>query len=472
MPEITDDILFLPAVQQREALHQGRFTSAELTDAYLARIQKLNDELLAYVQVDADGAREQARIADARIAAGERTPLLGLCVAIKDLIDVKGLRTTYGSRAFADNIASEDAPIVGRLRESGAVILGKANTTEFALFSPNMISGASLNPWNFSRTAGGSSNGSGTSTSAGLCSFAIGTDTAGSIRTPASFVGVFGLKPTHGRVPAAGIGELSTFMDTVGPFGRSAADIAATLQVVAGFEPSDMTSAEQSVPDYEGAVGKGVAGLVIGAPAHHMADSIDPDIDAAWRKTLEGLVSAGAILKPITLPKTDDAMTIWRGLVIGDALLWHEDSLKERGDLYSESTRMILSSSEGAPAIDVARARKDRWALRRDFLAAIEGVDAIVLPAAPVIAPLNSEIENNLLTSGDRKVGGQVMLDYALPFNVTGLPALVLPVAVSTNDMPVAVMVSAAPFREDLIVQVAAAIEKVMPFDTRPERYR
>lgn len=472
MPVSTGDLI-LPAFQQSEALRQKRFTSLELTQAYLSRIDQANAELAAFVQVDGEGALAAAAEADRRLVAGDPSPVVGLCVAIKDLIDVAGLRTTYGSRAFADNVAAHDAPVAARLREAGAVILGKVNTTEFALFSPSMIDGAPRNPWDFDRTAGGSSNGSATATSAGLCSFAVGTDTAGSIRTPASFTGVCGLKPTHGRIPAAGIGELSTYMDTVGPMARSPRDIALALQVMAGFEASDMTSAERPVPDYIAASEAGVRGLRIGVPISYMPDALDPEIEAAWRHTAVLLRQAGAVIEPVELPDTSEAMGIWRGLVVGDALAWHEDSLRERGELYSEGSRLLLEGNAGALAVEVARARKGQWALRTDYLRAMAGFDAIVLPAAPVIAPLESEIAANALTSGDRKVGGEVMLDYAIPFNVTGLPALVVPVDISaTNGMPLAVMIAAPHFREDSIFRVAASIEQSKPFNSRPERYR
>ncbi len=472
MPVSIDD-LFLPAAEQAEGLRQGRFTSLELTEAYLDRIEQVNPTVSAYVQVDRKGAIAAAIAADARIQAGDSSPVLGLCVAIKDLIDVAGLRTTYGSRAFADNVAAEDAPVISRLREAGAVILGKVNTTEFALFSPSMIADAPRNPWDFERTAGGSSNGSAVAVSAGLCSFAVGTDTAGSIRTPSSFTGISGLKPTHGRVSAKGIGELSTFMDTVGPMARSPRDIALALQVMAGYEPSDLTSAERPVPDYREATTAGVAGLRIGVPESYMADALDPEIESAWRSVAELLANEGAVTAPVTLPDTSEAMTIWRGLVVGDAAAWHEDGLRKRGDLYSDGSRMLLESNAGALAIEVAKARKEQWTLRQAYLAAISGFDAILLPGAPVIAPLDTEIVEGSLTSGDRKVGGQVMLDYAIPFNVTGLPALVVPVAASKmNGMPLPIMIVATHFREDIILKIAAAVEKLQPFNTRPERFR
>lgn len=471
--QLTDDHLFLSAAEQRQKLDAGHLTSLDLTRAYLERIERVNAGLAAFVQVDAEGALAQAAAADARLAVGERTPVLGLCVGIKDLIDVKGLITTYGSAAYADNLAAEDAPVVRRLREAGAVILGKVNTTEFAMFTPSTLHGPSKNCWALDRSAGGSSNGSGTATSAGLCSFAVGTDTAGSIRTPASFNGVFGLKPTHGRVSAEGIGELSTFMDTVGPFGRSPTDIALALQTMAGFEPDDLTSAEQEVPNYLAASAKGADGLVIGVPEGYMAQSLDPVIEREWHATISALEAQGAIIRPVELPDFSENMMIFRGLMVGDTLLWHSDGLATRGELYSDNARMMFSGAEGATAVEVAQARKDRWKLRRAFMAALEDVDVLILPGAPILAPLLTEVDTGMMTSGDRKVGGEVMLDYAIPFNITGLPALVMPVALSPEEkVPVPIMIGAKPFREDLILQAAAAVSAARPFNTRPLCYR
>jgi aspartyl-tRNA(Asn)/glutamyl-tRNA(Gln) amidotransferase subunit A len=332
MTERLDDILFLSATDQRRMLIEKRFTATNLTRAYLARIERVNEELNAYVEIDAEGALAQAEDADRRRFLGEDTPVLGLTFGVKDLIDVAGLHTTYGSKAFADNIATKDAPAIARIRQAGGVILGKVNTTEFALFTPNTIKGPSRNPWDLGRTAGGSSNGSATAESGGLCSIAIGTDTAGSIRTPSSFCGVFGVKPTHGRVPAAGIGELSKHMDTVGAMGRCAEDIALTLQVMSGYDADDITSADVPVPDFCNAVQQDAVGLKVSAPDVWVTDVISGEIKAIWVKALELLAGAGAKVNSATLPDVSDIMSVWRGLGAGDiwqciADLWRKKAI-------------------------------------------------------------------------------------------------------------------------------------------------
>lgn len=453
-------------------MEAGEYTSIELTVAHLDRIDRLNGELDGFVEVDREGALEAAAAADARRAAGDHTPVLGLTVGVKDLIDVAGMHTTYGSKAFAANVAEHDATSVARLRAAGAVILGKVNTTEFALFNASTLHGASKNPWDLARTAGGSSNGSATVTSAGLCSFAIGTDTAGSIRTPAAFCGVYGLKPTYGRVPADGIGVLSTFMDTVGPMGRSVDDIATVLQVLAGPAPDDPSSADAAVPRYDDALARGAAGLVVGAPQEWVTDVLDPDVRAAWRAGLDRLTAAGVDVRPVELPDVSDVLSTWRGLTAGDAWRWHRTALAERGHLYSEHSRAMLESCESVTAADVADARHAQWTLRRDMIAAMHGVEALVLPITPVPAPTHEEIATNGITAGGRTVGGEYMPLFAMPFNVTGQPALTVPIAMSSGGLPVAVQIVARPFDEAAVLRAAATLASVMPVDLTPVRYR
>jgi aspartyl-tRNA(Asn)/glutamyl-tRNA(Gln) amidotransferase subunit A len=424
------------------------------------------------VEVDADGALAAAAAADERLAAGERTPVLGLTAGIKDLIDVAGLHTTYGSRAFADNVAERDAPAVARLRQAGAVILGKVNTTEFALFSPNTIAGFSKNPWDLGRSAGGSSNGSGTTTSAGLSSFSLGTDVAGSIRTPSSFDGVFGLKPTHGRVPAEGFGSLSTFMDTIGPMARGLADIALVLQVIAGFEPSDLTSADRPVPSYPTRFERPADGLVVAAPEHYVTEHVDPEVHGAWRDTLDSLADAGARIVPTELPDLSGVLDVWRRLVAGDAWAFHRDPIALRGADYSDSSRGMLEAAASVTAAEEAEARRAQFELRRSMLEAMAGADALVLPVTPTPAFTDEELAAGRLVAGSVEVELITLPLYCMPMNVTGQPALTVPVRLSERGLPLAVQVVGRPFGEPDVLRAGAAIAEVSPVDLRPPRYR
>lgn len=469
---VPGDVLFWSVEAQRRALTARRFTAVALTRAYLARIASLNPTLNAFVQVDAPGALAAAAAADARIATGDRTPLLGIPIGVKDLIDVAGLRTTYGSTVFADNTAERDAPAVRRLRDAGAVILGKTNTTEFALGAPSTLHGPSANPWDLERTAGGSSNGSATAVSAALCSLAVGTDTAGSIRTPASFCGVYGLKPTFGRVPAEGIGVLSTFMDTVGPMGRTARDIALALHVMAGYEPTDATSADEPVPDYPAMTGGPGHRVTVGAPDEWVTRDLDPAVRAAWRRTLDNLNASGVRVRTVTLPDVTGAFAVWRGLTAGDAYLWHRPTLTSKADLYSPGTRALLQSFSTVTAVELAEARREQWDLHRAITAAMTGIDTIIVPATPVPAPTNTDIVTGRIPAGDKVITADLIPALALPFNVTGQPSMTVPVGLTDSGLPVAVQVVGRRFDERAVLRTGAAIQTTVTADLRPPRYR
>lgn len=469
---VDDEVLYWPAHRQLEALDAGRFTSLELTEAYLARIERVDAELVAFVHVDAAGAREAARVADRRRAEGDRTPVLGLCVGVKDLVAVAGLPLTYGSRVFETNVAGEDAHSVMRLREAGAVILGKVNTTEFALSSPSTVHGASVNPWAADRTAGGSSNGSGTAAAAALCSFAVGTDTAGSIRTPASFQGVCGLKPSHGRVSIDGVGVLSSAMDTVGPMARSVEDLALALQVLAGHDPGDAASLDVPVPDYRGGLEGSPRDLVVGAPATWPGDVLSADVERAWRRSLDALAADGVRIAPVTLPAFDEVIATWLALCAGDALLWHEPTLTADPDGYSDGSRAFLEMARTSTAVDTARARRSAHALRLAIVDAMDGVDAMVLPTSAVPAPPIDEIATNTVRSDGRVIGGeQIGPAFMMPFNVTGQPSCAVPVALSAEGLPIGLQVVGRPFADDVVLRVAARLASTATADFRPPRF-
>lgn len=465
--DVTDEVLWWSAADQLTAMDEGRFTSIELTEAYLDRIEELSD-LNAFVEVDAAGARAAATAADERRAAGERTPVLGLCVGIKDLIDVAGLHTTYGSTIFENNVATTDAPAVRRLRDAGAVILGKLNTTEFALSSPSTLHGPSLNPWDRTRTAGGSSNGSGTAAAAALCSFSVGTDTAGSIRTPAAFQGVYGLKTTHGRVSTEGVGVLSTSMDTVGPLARSVEDLALALEVLAGYEPTDATSADQPVPRYADTV-RTTDRLVVAAPSALPDDVLSNEVRSAWTATLDRLRSSGAVVREVELPPFDEVMSMWRGLAGGEALLWHEATLASDASGYSDGARGILESGRAVTALDHARAEQDAHRLLLQLLDAMGDADVIILPTSAVAAPPITEVTTNQVVSDGRPIPGDYIGPrFMMPFNVTGQPALTVPVAIGTSGLPIAVQLVGRRFDEAAVLGAGHRLASTMEVDLQP----
>jgi len=295
--------------QISELLRKGSLSPVELTEDCLARIEKLNPRLNAFITVTADPARAQARTAEAEIRRGNwRGPLHGIPLALKDLIDTAGVRTTAASSLFKDRIPAEDAEVIRRLREAGAVLLGKQNLHEFAYGGSSMVSyfGEVRNAWNSEHIAGGSSGGSATAVAAGLGYGAIGTDTAGSVREPAALCGVVGLKPTYGRVSARGVIPLSISLDHVGPIARTVADVAVILQAIAGFDAKDKASVDVPVEDYVAALGKRLEPLRIGVPRKFFFEDLDSDVASAMNHALSGLATLGAELRELELPVSTD----------------------------------------------------------------------------------------------------------------------------------------------------------------------
>ncbi len=294
----------------RDGLRRRAFSARELTDAYLAAVEALNPELNAYITVTADQAREQAGRADEALARGDGGPLTGIPLAIKDLFCTEGVRTTAGSRILAPFVPPYESTVTANLLRDGAVFLGKANLDEFAMGSSNMTSayGPVANPWRRGDGAalvpGGSSGGSAAAVAAGLAAGATATDTGGSIRQPASFCGIAGIKPTYGRCSRWGIVAFASSLDQAGPLGRTVEDCAILLGSMAGFDPKDSTSADRPVPDFAGACARGVRGLKIGIPREYRMEGMNPEIEALWQRGMAWLREAGAECVDVSLPHT------------------------------------------------------------------------------------------------------------------------------------------------------------------------
>src|SRR6266852_6353387 len=319
-----------------EQFRKRSLSPVELTTDCLARIERLNPKLNAFITANAESALAQARQAEAEIWNGNwRGPLHGIPLALKDLIDTAGVRTTAASSLFKDRIPAEDAEVVRRLREAGAVLLGKQNLHEFAYGGSSMISafGEVRNAWNAEHVAGGSSGGSATAVAAGLGYGAIGTDTAGSVREPAALCGVVGLKPTYGRVSARGVIPLSISLDHVGPIARTVADVAVILQVIAGFDAKDKASVDVPAEDYVAALGKSLKPLRIGVPRKFFFEDLDADVASAMNHALSGLAMLGAELRELKLPVPTD-----RTLQSAEAYDFHAEFVALSPELYQPET--------------------------------------------------------------------------------------------------------------------------------------
>jgi len=448
--------------QISELLRKGSLSPVELTEDCLARIEKLNPRLNAFITVTADSARAQARTAEAEIRRGNwRGPLHGIPLALKDLIDTAGVRTTAASSLFKDRIPAEDAEVIRRLREAGAVLLGKQNLHEFAYGGSSMVSyfGEVRNAWNSEHIAGGSSGGSATAVAAGLGYGAIGTDTAGSVREPAALCGVVGLKPTYGRVSARGVIPLSISLDHVGPIARTVADVAVILQAIAGFDAKDKASVDVPVEDYVAALGKRLEPLRIGVPRKFFFEDLDSDVASAMNHALSGLATFGAELRELELPVSTD-----RTLQSADAYAFHAEFVARSPELYQPETLRRIRSGEKLSPEKVLECRRDLERARRDITATFDDVDLLVTPTTPIPAPTIAELKQNPDLLRPREL---VLLRNTRPINVWGLPAISIPCGFTPSGLPIGLQITGPHWGEAKVLQLAHAYEQATAWHKR-----
>ena len=427
----------------------------EITRDCLSAIAQLNPSLNAFITVMADSALEEARMAEAEIARGEwRGPLHGIPIALKDLIDTAGVRTTAASALYKDRIPSRDAEVVRRLRTAGAVIIGKNNLHEFAYGGSSLVSffGDVHNPRDPERIAGGSSGGSAAAVVAGMACAAIGTDTAGSVREPASLCGCVGLKPTYGRVSARGVIPLSTSLDHVGPLARSVTDAAIVLQAIAGYDTQDVTSSNVPVADYAGAIREGVQKLRVGAPREYFFEDLDPEVRSAVDQALAIIQSLGAEIKHVRLHVPTD-----RKLQAAESYAYHAENIALHADLLSPETVRRIRSGGTVTATEYIARRHELEEARRTIAGLFADVDVIVTPTIPTSTPTIAELRSDpeALRPAELK-----LLRNTRPFNVWGLPAISVPCGSTKNGLPIGLQMAGPHWREDLVLQFALAFEQ------------
>ena len=455
-----------PTIQQLSQQIRERFISpVELTRDCLTRIEKLNPRLNAFITVLADSALEQARRAEQEIQRGEwRGPLHGIPIGLKDILDTAGIRTTAASAQYRDRIPTEDAEVVRRLRAAGAVILGKQNLHEFAYGGSSMISffGEVHNSWDTARIAGGSSGGSATSVAAGLGFAAIGTDTAGSIRLPAAYCGVVGLKPTYGRVSARGVVPLSWSFDHVGPITNSVRDAAMMLQVLAGYDAGDPASVDMPVGDYTAALEKLAPKLRIGVPRAFFFDDLHPEVAAAVEKAIEVFQGLHAEIRDVKLEISTD-----RTLSSAESWAFHEPMVARSPELYQPATLGRIQSGAKITAAAALRARRELDAARQAVWGGhscppkpygiFEKVDVLLTPAVPIPPPTIADLREH---PENLRPAELLMLRNTRPFNVWGIPTISVPCGLTKDGLPVGLQLAGPPWREDLVLQVAHAYEQ------------
>lgn len=433
----------------------------EITRECLARIEKLNPALNAFITVMTESAMAEAEQAEAEITRGKwRSPLHGIPVALKDLIDTAGARTTSASALHEKRVPAEDAEVVRRLREAGAVIVGKNNLHEFAYGGSSLVShyGDIHNPWDDDRVAGGSSGGSAAAVAAGMACAAIGTDTAGSIREPAALCGCVGLKPTYGRVSSRGVIPLSASLDHVGPIARSVADAAIVLQAIAGYDAKDITSADVPVADVS-ALKEDAKSLRVGVARSYFFEDLDPEVASAMEHTLRGIEALVAQVKEVHLEVPTD-----RTLQAAESYAYHAGNIATSPELYQPETLRRIRTGEKVSAGEYIRRRRELEEARRNIRQVFAEVDLVVTPTTPIPAPAIAELKANpdALRPAELR-----LLRNTRPFNVWGLPAISIPCGFTQSGLPIGLQIAGPHWREDLVLRLAHAYEQATAWHKR-----
>lgn len=450
----------LPLAAAADAIQERELSPVELVDSVLDRIEQVEPYLEAYVTVTADQARRAARAAEREVSAGRpHGPLRGIPMGLKDLIDVAGTATTASSRVRADHCAQTDSTVAARLAAGGAVLVGKTHTHEFAY---GLTTPQTRNAWDRGRVAGGSSGGSAVAVAAGAATFALGTDTGGSIRVPSALNGVVGLKPTYGLVPRHGVTSLSWSLDHVGPITRTVEDAALVLAVLAGHDPRDPASLAASATDYRPGAGTDLTGLRIGVPRNYYFDHIDPEVEAAIRRAVAELESLGARPVEVEIPMTRYVQATQWGLMVPEASAYHEQTLRTVPELYQKDVRILLEAGELMPAGDYLRAQRSRTLMRQAWARMWEEVDVIAAPTVPATAV---KADDEVITWPDGTVEGvsDAYVRLSAPANITGVPSLSIPVGHDTTGLPIGMQLLGSPLGESVLLRVGHAYEQTRP---------
>lgn len=457
------DLGFLGLAEAAALMRARKLSPVELVTALLDRIERLDGSYSAFLTLTPEPALAAARQAEAEIAAGRwRGPFHGVPYALKDIIDAEGLPTTAHSRILAGNIARDDAPVTARLRAAGGVLLGKVATHEFAIGGPSfdLPWPPARNPWNRDLFPGGSSSGSGVGLAAGFFPAALGSDTGGSIRNPASLCGITGMKPTYGLVSRRGVVPLAFSLDHVGPMTRSVRDNALLLQVIAGHDSLDPASADEPMPDYAAGLAQGVKGMRIGVIRHFYTTDMEahPEQIAAIEAAVGLLAGMGAEVSEIRLPPLQDYAACGQIIMAAEAFAVHERWLKQRPEDYGARARERLLAGAVLSAADYIQALRWRRKLRDQTAAAFAGID-VAVTASGFDPACRIDDDEALATHYGRQA--------RMPFNVTGQPALVIPAGFAKGDLPLSLQLIGHPFAEATVYRAAAAYEAATAWTKR-----
>ena len=449
------ELYYLTIGEASRLIRSRELSPVELTQAFLDRIEAVDGRLKSYVTLLRDSALAEASTAEAEVRRGQwRGPLHGIPIALKDLYDTKGVRTTAQSKVLEHRVPVEDATTVARLREAGAVLLGKLAMHEFALGGPpTSIFEQARNPWNLDYITGGSSSGSGAAVAAGLCMGSLGSDTGGSIRGPASLCGIVGLKPTYGRVSRSGVVPLSWSLDHCGPMTWTVEDSALMLQAIAGYDPNDPTTSHTAVPDYSASLKDDVKGLTIGVPRRYYFDKQngDPETLSLVEKALGVLEGMGARLVEVTIPSLEYAWIANMVIMLGEAFAYHRKNLRSQPENFGEIVRMRFYLGGLFSAGDYVQAQRARNRVKREMAQTLQEVDVLVTPTSFRPAATLKEFDPVALIMSP---------SFTSPFNQAGLPAISIPCGFNDAGLPIGLQIAGRPFDESTVLRVAEAYEQ------------
>ncbi len=463
------DLMAITARSAAESVRRRELSAVELAQAAVSRIETLNPTLRAFITVTRDQALAAAAAVDKRIAAGQgdNLPLAGVPLVIKDSFWTEGLPTTGGTKLFASTVAAEDATSVARLKAAGCVLVGKSLMHEMAygFTSRNVHHGDCRNPWDTNRIPGGSSGGNAVALATGMALAAVGGDTGGSNRQPAALCGVVGVKVTYGRVSRHGGIPLSWSMDTVGPMSRTVGDAAALLQVMAGFDPKDLTTRRGPVPDYISALKGELKGLRIGVPHNHFLAMMEPDVGAAMQAAIEVLKQQGAALVDVRFPPLDPVVGAHRAIIFSEAAAAHEELIRARSAEFSDEVRPLLQAGLFITATQYLTAQRMRQKTIAQYRELWRGFDVLITPTSPIAAPLIGATTARLADKDIPLV--RAFLDLTLPFNLTGQPAISVPCGFTREGLPIGMQLVGRPFDEATLFRAAAAYEAATNWHSR-----
>jgi aspartyl-tRNA(Asn)/glutamyl-tRNA(Gln) amidotransferase subunit A len=463
------EIPFLSATKLAELIRSRELSPIEATESYLDRIDEVDHKLNSYITVCREEALAEARQAEREITAGNyRGAMHGIPVGVKDQIYTRGIRTTGGSTILKNFVPDEDATVIVNLKRAGAVILGKLNMSEYAIgFAVRHPYGQPHNPWDLSRTPGTSSSGSGAATAACLCATSLGEDTGGSIRSPASFSGLVGIRPSWGRVSRSGLLGGSWSMDTAGAMSRTVSDCAMTLSAIAGYDPKDPYTWNVPVPDYKAALNGDIRGLKVGVIRERVENStVKPDVRTAVTNAILILGELGATIKDVEIPLASQSGVIYTPIFVADAAALHRQGIYDHLSEYDQNVQIRLLFGSILPAQAYHKATRLRQVLRQQVLEALQCVDVLVMPtsstpATPIVTQYTIRSKQDVI---DGFIGSS---SFTAPFNLTNCPAISVNCGFASKSLPIGLQIAGRPFDEETVLRVAHAYEQATEWHTQ-----